>query len=63
MTYTEECQELSKALDIELSVAMDIVLLRNYEKRIIAAAKANPNLRDFPVFNDELDRFLESFES
>ena len=62
MKYTLTVEALAQELGVDFSVAMDIHLLREYEQRIIVAAKANPELRDFNVFNKELEDQLISLE-
>jgi hypothetical protein len=61
MTYTKEIEALSKALQVEVSVAMDIDYLRSLEKRIIKAAHTHAEVRNFSVYNSELEAQLEMF--
>lgn len=61
-TYTEKVEQVAQELGIENSVALDIIYLRECEHRIISAAKKHPHLRDFKVFNAELEEQLESLE-
>lgn len=58
MTKTEAAQAIADEYGIDFSVAMDIHYLRNLEKRIVAASKANPSLWDFPVYNNPLEETL-----
>jgi len=61
-TIAAEVELISQELEVEYSVAMDIHYLRSLEKRVVVAAKSHPRIRDFPVFNDQLDEFLLMLE-
>jgi hypothetical protein len=58
MNYTLEIERLAKELGVSESVAMDIDYLRSFEKRIIEAAKAHPEVISFHVDNDLLEKQL-----
>lgn len=57
--YSDEVAAIAIELDIEHSVALDIHYLRMLEKRIVEHAKKNPRMRDYPVFNQELEELLD----
>ena len=62
MNYTEKIENLAMELGVETSVAMDIQYLRTLEQRIILAAKKNPHLRNFAVYNSQLETELDKLE-
>jgi hypothetical protein len=59
MNYTLKVELLAKELEVDDSVAEDILYLRSLENRIIRAAKIHSNFRDFPVYHSELESQLE----
>jgi len=56
MIETNRVEAIAKELGVEFSVASDIDYLRCLEKRIVAAAKKHPEIRDFAVVNEPLER-------
>lgn len=62
MLETDRIDAIAKELGVETSVADDIDYLRCMERRIVAAAKRHPHLRDFDVRNEALEAQLEALE-
>ncbi len=60
--YTIEIENIVKEFCIPSSVAMDIELLRSYERRIIKAFRKNSTLLDFEVQNPSLEAQLSKIE-
>jgi hypothetical protein len=60
--YTQSMYKLAEELGVNVHVAMDIDYLRMLERRIIAAAKIDPNLIDFEVFNERLENQLRPYD-
>ena len=48
---TDISENIAKEFQIDHSVALDIMYLRELEERIASVARLNPDLRDFPVHN------------
>lgn len=58
MKYTDEVQKISNDLGIEFSVALDVCYMQHLILDMVACAKANPDLREFPVNHPELEAFI-----
>jgi len=52
-------ERLAAELGVSFSVAADIDYLRSLEVAVVAAAKANPSVKDFAVHNRALEVQLE----
>ncbi len=53
---------IAQVAGVDISVAHDIDYLRCLERRIIAAAKKHPHVRDFHVDNRALENQLAKLE-
>lgn len=62
MSETDRVEIIAQVCGVETSVAHDIDYLRCLERRIIAAAKKYPHIRDFKVDNRALERQLADLE-
>ena len=60
-SYPDTIEQIAKDLNIPEYVAMDIEMLLDYKKRIIAAYRKDNSLRDFEVENMNLENQLRSF--
>lgn len=55
-------RRLAYLYDIDESVALDILYLDHLRERVIAAARRNPKIRDFLVYNPVLEEELDELE-
>jgi hypothetical protein len=63
MTETERIDKIAEECGISFSVADDVDYLRTLERRIVAAARGNPGVVNFPVYNESLEDFISGLES
>jgi len=62
LTESQRIEAIAKKYGISESVADDIDYLDLLKKRIIAAAKKYSGAQDFPVYNEELEDFLDIYK-
>lgn len=61
MEFTHSVEQIAKDRNVSWKVAWAIAKLRFYENWIANVASFNPEVEDFPVFNKELEEFLEQY--